>query len=102
MTIVDQATRCFLSWRVVTARSGAIAQEMVYKSPAERYFSDRFQMYFNLHYGIGAYLVMQDKSETYAVEAGKSSSFYDSHSYWYKIQVITSQFHLPESTTNSS
>ena len=52
MTIVDRETRCFLSWRVVECRTVEIAQEMVYEAPAARYYSDRFQMYFNLHYGV--------------------------------------------------
>ncbi len=72
MTIVDRATRCFLSWRVVSERSAEVAQEMVYEAPAVRYYSDRFQMYFNLHYGVSHYLAMWDKSETYAVEAGNA------------------------------
>jgi IS1 family transposase len=69
MTIVDRVTRCFLSWRVVYDRTAEVAQAMVYEAPAERYFSDRFGLYFNLHYGISHYLALWDKSETYAVEA---------------------------------
>jgi IS1 family transposase len=72
MTIVDRDSRCFLSWRVVYDRTAAVAQEMLYEAPAQRYFSDRFQMYFNLHYGVSHYLAMWDKSETYAVEAGNA------------------------------
>ena len=72
MTIVDRATRCFLSWRVVYDRTAAIAQEMLYEAPAQGYFSDRFQMYFNLHYGVSHYLALWDKSETYSVEAGNA------------------------------
>jgi IS1 family transposase len=72
MTLVDRATRCFLSWRVVYDRTAAMAQEMLYEAPAQGYFSDRFQMYFNLHYGVSHYLAMWDKSETYAVEAGNA------------------------------
>ena len=72
MTIVDRATHCFLSRRVVADRSAEITQEMVYEAPAARYYSDRFQMYFNLHYGISHYLAMWNKSETYSVEAGNA------------------------------
>ncbi len=72
MTIVDRQSRCFLSWRVVHDRTAAEAQAMVYEAPAERYYSDRFKMYFNLHYGISHYLAMWDKSETYSVEAGNA------------------------------
>jgi IS1 family transposase len=72
MTIVDRETRCFLSWRVVSERTAETAQEMVYEAPAARYYSDRFQMYFHLHYGVGDYLAMGDKSESYAVEAGNA------------------------------
>lgn len=72
MTIVDRESRCFLSWRVVQERTAKIAQEMVYEAPAARYYSDYFQMYFNLHYGVGDHLAMGDKSETYAVEAGNA------------------------------
>ena len=72
MTIVDRATRCFLSWRVVYDRTAEVAQQMLYEAPAKRYYSDRFQMYFNLHFGISHYLAMWDKSETYAVEAGNA------------------------------
>ena len=72
MTIVDRASRCLLSWRVVKDRSEAIAQAMVYETPAKRYYSDRFKMYFNLHYGVAHYLAKFDKSETYSVEAGNA------------------------------
>lgn len=72
MTIVDRETRCFLSWRVVTERNSTVAQEMVYEAPARHYYSDFFQMYFNLHYGWGRYEALRDKSETYAVEAGNA------------------------------
>ena len=72
MTVVDRATRCFLSWRVVFERTAEVAQQMIYESPAEQYYSDRFRMYFNLHYGVSHYLAMWDKSETYSVEAGNA------------------------------
>ena len=72
MTIVDRDTRCFLSWRVVQERSEAIAQEMVYEAPAKQYYSDRFKMYLNLHYGVAHYWALFDKSETYSVEAGNA------------------------------
>lgn len=72
MTIVDRDTRCFLSWSVVLERSSEISQETIYDLPAKSYFSDRFGMYFNLHYGISDYLAMWDKSETYSVEAGNA------------------------------
>ena len=72
MTVVDRATRCFLAWRVVFERTAEVAQEMLYESPAHRYYSDRFQLYFNLHFGVSHYLAMWDKSETYAVEAGNA------------------------------
>lgn len=72
MTVVDRATRCFLSWRVVLERTAEVAQEMIYESPAHCYYSDRFRMYFHLHYGVSHYLAMRDKSETYAVEAGNA------------------------------
>jgi IS1 family transposase len=45
---------------------------MIYESPANQYYSDHFQMYFNLHYGASHYLAMWDKSETYSVEAGNA------------------------------
>ena len=72
MTIVDRETRCFLSCRVVTERSHLIAQEMVYEAPARHYYSDFFQMYFNLHFGYGQYEALRDKSETYSVEGGNA------------------------------
>jgi hypothetical protein len=49
-----------------------VAQAMVYEAPPQRYYSDRFGLYFNLHYGISHYLVLWDKSETYLVEAGNA------------------------------
>lgn len=58
MTIVDLATRCFLSWRVAYDRTAEDVQAMVYEASDECYFSDRFGMYFNLHYGISHYLAM--------------------------------------------
>ncbi len=72
MTVVDRATRCFLSWRVVFERTAKVAQEMIYESPAKQYYSDRFGLYFNLHFGVSHYLAMWDKSETYSVEAGNA------------------------------
>ena len=53
-------------------RIAEAAQEMIYESPANQYYSDHFQMYFNLHYGASHYLAMWDKSETYSVEAGNA------------------------------
>lgn len=72
MTIIDRQSRCFLSWRVVHDRTAEVAQAMVYEAPAQRYYSDRFGLYFNFHYGISHYLAMWDKSETYSVEAGNA------------------------------
>ena len=72
MTIVDRETRCFLAWRVVAERTATLAQQMLYEASAQRYYSDRFKMYFSLHYGVSHHLAMWDKSETYSVEAGNA------------------------------
>ena len=72
MTIVDRTTRCFLAWRVVAQRTAEAAQAMLYEAPAHCYYSDRFGLYFNLHYGVSHYLAMWDKSQTYSVEAGNA------------------------------
>ena len=68
MTIVDRATRCFLSIRAVEHRQQAIGQQMVDESPAEQYYSDQFPLYDTLIYRRGYHLSLPDKSETYSVE----------------------------------
>ena len=69
MTFVDRATRCILSWRVIQARTGTVVQEMVHESAqAQRYFSDRLDVYQTALYWPAVHYPMDDKSETYSVE----------------------------------
>lgn len=72
MTIVDRASRCFLSWRVVANRDQWQAQDMVSEAAAQRYFSDRYHIYLELHYPQAEHEACSDKGETYSVEAGNS------------------------------
>ena len=68
MTIVDRQTRCFLAIEAVQERTQAIAQQQVNQSPAEQYYSDRYDLYESLTYRRGPHLSLADKSETYSVE----------------------------------
>ena len=72
MTIVDRATRCFLSWRVVFTRNQWDAQDMVSEAPAHQYFSDQYHIYLELHYPEAEHEACAGKSETYSVEASNS------------------------------
>lgn len=67
MTIVDRATRCFLSIRAVFQRNQVVGQQMVNQAPAEQYYSDQFSLYDSLTYRRGYHLSLSDKSETYSV-----------------------------------
>ena len=69
MTIVDRATRCFLSIQAVWQRSQPVGQQRVDESSAEQYYSDQFPLYDSLTYRKGYHLSLPDKSETYSVEA---------------------------------
>ncbi len=69
MTIVDRETRCFLAIQAVFQRSQEIGQEMVNRSPAAQYYSDKFPLYSSLSYRRGYHLSLADKRETYSVEA---------------------------------
>ena len=72
MTIVDRATRCFLSVRAVFQRSQTVGQQMVNQAPAEQYYSDRFPLYDSLSYRRGYHLSLMDKSETYSAEGNNA------------------------------
>ncbi len=72
MTIVDRETRCFLSIKAVFQRTKEVSQEMVNRSPADQYYSDKFPLYSSLIYRKGYQLSLADKSETYSVEAGNA------------------------------
>ena len=72
MTIVDRASRCFLSIQAVFQRSQAMAQQMVTQAPAKQYYSDQFPLYDSLSYRKGYHLSLSDKSETYSVEGNNA------------------------------
>ena len=72
MTLVDRATRCFLSIQAVIQRTQAVAQQMVNQVPAAQYYSDQFPLYDSLIYRKGYHLSLADKSETYSVEGGNA------------------------------
>ena len=72
MTMVDRATRCFLSIQAVIQRTQAVAQQMVNQVPAAQYYSDQFPLYDSLIYRKGYHLSLADKSETYSVEGGNA------------------------------
>lgn len=70
ITAVDRATRCFVGWDVVWERTTTVMQDMLDRSrPAEQYYSDLFNTYGTLVYLPGHHEFMEDKSETYSVEA---------------------------------
>jgi IS1 family transposase len=69
MTIVDRATRCIIGWAVVWERSEAVLQQLLDGSPyAFTYYTDGFLLYQAGIYA-GVHYSLQDKSQTYAVEA---------------------------------
>jgi len=69
LTVVDQATRCLLSWDAVHETSTANLQACLERAPqARQYYSDAFPAYDNLYYG-APYEMRSDKKETYSVEA---------------------------------
>ena len=72
MTLVDRATRGFLSIQAVIQRTQAVAQQMVNQVPAAQYYSDQFPLYDSLIYRKGYHLSLADKSETYSVEGGNA------------------------------
>ena len=72
MTIVDRASRCFLSWRIVSNRDQWVAQDMVGEAAARHYFSDQYHIYLELHYPEAQHEARSDKSQTYSVEANNS------------------------------
>jgi IS1 family transposase len=75
MTLVDRHTRCILSWRLVTARTGTVIQEMLHESvPGQTYFSDAFEAYQTALYWPATHHALPDKSETYSVE-GDNAEF---------------------------
>ena len=69
ITIVDRATRCFLSYKVVWERTQVAIQDMVDEAvKAKRYHSDAFDAYDRLWYHYGSYEVSEGKTDTYSVE----------------------------------
>lgn len=66
---MDRATRCVLSWDVVTERTSEALQACLERAPqAKQYYSDAFPAYDTLYYGAPNEL-RPDKQETYSVEA---------------------------------
>jgi len=66
---VDRASRCILSWDVVTERTSENMQACLERAPqAGQYYSDAFPVYDTLYYG-APYELREDKKETYSVEA---------------------------------
>ena len=67
--MVDRATRCVLSWDVVTERTSEALQACLERAPqAKQYYSDAFPVYDTLYYG-APHELRPDKQETYSVEA---------------------------------
>ena len=51
LTIVDRATRCILSWDIVSERTSTNMQACLERSPqARQYYSDAFPVYDTLYY----------------------------------------------------
>ena len=67
--MVDRATRCVLSFDVVTERTSEALQACLEKAlQAKQYYSDAFPAYDTLYYG-APHEMRTDKDETYSVEA---------------------------------
>jgi len=62
-----------VGWDVAWERTTPVMQRMLDSSPrAEQYYSDLFNTYGTLVYFPGRHHFMDDKSETYSVEAGNA------------------------------
>jgi IS1 family transposase len=67
---VDRATRCIVGWIVSFYVSDDLLQELVDDAPqAHWYYSDALAAYQDLAYDFGIHFAMNDKSQTYSVEA---------------------------------
>ena len=70
MTFVDRATHCVLNWAVAWQVSDENLQQMLDDTlPAHWYYSDMLAAYQELAYDFGLHFPMDDKSQTYSVEA---------------------------------
>jgi hypothetical protein len=68
-TFVDRRTRCILDWRVVTARTGTVVQEMVPQSVlAQSQFTLGLDVYQTGFYWPAIHYPLDDKSETFSVQ----------------------------------
>lgn len=70
MTFVDRATRCVVNWAVDWQVSDEKLQDVLDDSlPARWYYTDLLAAYQELAYDFGIHFSMDDKSQTYSVEA---------------------------------
>lgn len=73
MTQVDRASQCIVGWAVLPERTADDLQAMLDRSPqAKHYYSDAYSVYQTLLYTPGQHTAMNDKSQTYSVEADNS------------------------------
>jgi len=71
--MVDRASRCFLSIDVLETRTFDAMQPLLNQaSGADRYFSDGLETYQTLLYQSGEHQAVEDKSQTYSVEANNA------------------------------
>jgi len=70
VTFVDRDTRCILSWAVAyQADEETMQGALDYVPQAQWYYSDAAPVYDGLLYYPGLHQAMNDKSQTYSVEA---------------------------------
>jgi len=70
MTFVDRTTRCVLGWTVDWQVSDENLQEVLDDTPPGHwYYSDLLAAYQELAYDFGIHFPMNNKSQTYSVEA---------------------------------
>ena len=70
MTFVDRTTRCIVGWTVAQQVDEEVVQGTLDSVPqADWYYSDAAPVYDGLLYYPGLHLALNDKSQTYSVEA---------------------------------
>ena len=70
MTFVDRTTRCIVGWTVAGQVDEEVVQGALDSAPqADWYYSDAAPVYDGLLYYPGLHLAMNNKSQTYSVEA---------------------------------
>ena len=70
ITFVDRLIRCIVGWRAALQVNDDILQALADEAPqAHWYYSDELPAYQDLAFDFGTHFAMNDKSQTYSVEA---------------------------------